>query len=459
MPTVDPSRPSAEDLASLLEFERLIADLSTRFISLPAAEVDREIEDALRRVCEFLGVDVAVLWQWSARDPGGHPAHPRPSPPGPGPFEPLRQELYPWVVEADARRPRGRPALTGRAARGRHDRPRERPLDRHQVEPHPSSRGRGRASGRRPGLQHAAGGARLARSARPVARAGRRRSSRTPWRGGDTSCGCTRARSGCPGGRLRRGRPVEPRPPHGRLLGSPSGRALSSASRRTRSSPSRASESRSTPTTGARPRRRRDVRAVGRARRRWSTGSSIPRAAVRWIDSRGRPQPGPDGRPAGSMGVSIDITERKGAEEAIRAGRDRLEAAADLAGLAFYEVDFAAGTAFLDERFRDLSGVPPEREPGLGPVEFWMEQVHPEDRERVLAAAPAAARRDAGGAQHRVPLPAPGPRREVVSPRGPRHRAATAAVARSRRSASSATSRRDGSARRPCGSRTRRSSG
>jgi PAS domain S-box-containing protein len=110
-----------------------------------------------------------------------------------------------------------------------------------------------------------------------------------------------------------------------------------------------------------------------------------PSRGVRWIDSRGRPQPGPDGRPAGSMGVSIDITERKGAEGAIRAGRDRLEAAADLAGFASYEVDFAAGTAFLDERFRDLSGVPPEREPGLGPVEFWMERVHPEDRERVLA--------------------------------------------------------------------------
>ena len=69
--------PSAEHLASLLEFETLIADLSSRFINLPPGEVDREIEDALRRVCELLGIDLAVLWQWSTRDPGRHRAHPR----------------------------------------------------------------------------------------------------------------------------------------------------------------------------------------------------------------------------------------------------------------------------------------------------------------------------------------------------------------------------------------------
>ena len=61
----------------------------------------------------------------------------------------------------------------------------------------------------------------------------------------------------------------------------------------------------------------------------------------------------------------------------------RLAAGVDLAGLGFYEVDFTAGVAFMDERLRALLGLPPEREAGLQPVEFWLEQIHPEDRQRV----------------------------------------------------------------------------
>ena len=38
-------------------------------MNLAPDEVDREIEDALRRVCEPLGIDLAVLWQWSDADP------------------------------------------------------------------------------------------------------------------------------------------------------------------------------------------------------------------------------------------------------------------------------------------------------------------------------------------------------------------------------------------------------
>jgi len=37
------------ELEERLRFETLIADLSSKFINLPAGEVDREIEDAQRR--------------------------------------------------------------------------------------------------------------------------------------------------------------------------------------------------------------------------------------------------------------------------------------------------------------------------------------------------------------------------------------------------------------------------
>ena len=51
-------------------FEQLLLELSSRFVNLPPDDVDRAIEDALGRVCEFLDIDFAVLWQWSAAAPG-----------------------------------------------------------------------------------------------------------------------------------------------------------------------------------------------------------------------------------------------------------------------------------------------------------------------------------------------------------------------------------------------------
>ena len=56
---------STEQTESRLEFETLISELSSRFINLAGGEVHDEIEDALRRVCEFIAIDFAMLWQAS----------------------------------------------------------------------------------------------------------------------------------------------------------------------------------------------------------------------------------------------------------------------------------------------------------------------------------------------------------------------------------------------------------
>ena len=151
--------------------------------------------------------------------------------------------------------------------------------------------------------------------------------------------------------------------------------------------------------------------------------------------------------------VFANALARKRAEEALGAGRDRLEAATDLAGLAFYEVDFAAQTVFVDEGFARLTGVPPEREAGLGPVHFWIEQVHADDRERVLELRRQLHEGDAGAAEHRSiasSTPAAG---RCGSTTWPASRGATRRAGWSGPSASCATSRRGGVARRPCGRR------
>ncbi|MEJ2581874.1 MAG: PAS domain-containing protein, partial [Acidobacteriota bacterium] len=110
----------------------------------------------------------------------------------------------------------------------------------------------------------------------------------------------------------------------------------------------------------------------------------LPDGGVRWISSHGRPGFTSDGEPERLMGISIDMNERKAREEAIRASEVRLAAGAELAGLAHYEVDFDQGSMYVDDRLRDLCGVPPDREGGLQALEFWLKHLHPDDAQRVM---------------------------------------------------------------------------
>ena len=68
---------SEEQLKERLKFETLLADISARFVNVPAREVDHEIMDAERRICEFLDLDLAALWQSSEEAPDVLYAHPR----------------------------------------------------------------------------------------------------------------------------------------------------------------------------------------------------------------------------------------------------------------------------------------------------------------------------------------------------------------------------------------------
>lgn len=87
------------ELEERLRFETLIADLSSKFINLPAADVDREIEAAQRRVCQCLDVDLSALWQWSVDTPRIFTLTHLYSPPS-GPKKPVgidAEEAFPWV--------------------------------------------------------------------------------------------------------------------------------------------------------------------------------------------------------------------------------------------------------------------------------------------------------------------------------------------------------------------------
>ena len=88
------------ELQERLRFETLIADLSLRFVNVPADRVDREIEDAQRAICECLGLEHSSLWQTSTQNPGEmvltHLYRDDPELPPP-PKRMSAQKFFPWT--------------------------------------------------------------------------------------------------------------------------------------------------------------------------------------------------------------------------------------------------------------------------------------------------------------------------------------------------------------------------
>ncbi len=78
----------------------LIADLSSRFVNMPSGQIGRMIEDAQRRVCECLGLDISTLWQWAPDDSETlvmtHIYRRFPGPATPERFE--AREHFPWAL-------------------------------------------------------------------------------------------------------------------------------------------------------------------------------------------------------------------------------------------------------------------------------------------------------------------------------------------------------------------------
>jgi PAS domain S-box-containing protein len=98
---VSPETDLQHKLEERLRFETLLAEISARFVNLPAEQIDQEIEDAQRRVCDCLGLDLSALWQWSDETPRFFTLTHLFSPPE-GPSRPEQidaEEAFPWQFE------------------------------------------------------------------------------------------------------------------------------------------------------------------------------------------------------------------------------------------------------------------------------------------------------------------------------------------------------------------------
>ncbi|HYT98472.1 MAG TPA: ATP-binding protein, partial [Casimicrobiaceae bacterium] len=79
-------------------FEQMLAELSARFINLPAPEVDNAINNALRRIAQMLGCDRSQLIRLSAQGDDARVTHSGAV--GDIPAVPVKSvsQLYPWVL-------------------------------------------------------------------------------------------------------------------------------------------------------------------------------------------------------------------------------------------------------------------------------------------------------------------------------------------------------------------------
>ncbi len=377
--------PRSEEKESLLEFETLISELSSRFINLPPAEVDREIEEVQRRVCEVLGVDLSALWEPTGSDGPLTLTHFYSSredllPPMRGMSS---QEYFPWLE---------REMMAGRVVAAS------------SLDELPEAAAHDRDNLRMFGVQSNLTLPLTVGGASPV---------------GALGFNATTVERDWPGPLVKRLQLVAQVFANA-LARKRADEALQESEERLTMAADSAGAGlwileyhtgifwiteQTRAVFGYSPDEVVDLdrfmsvihpddqdlvqRAMERAKCATEPVTVEYRVlregdGPRWVVSRGRARFSATGEPDRLMGVSMDISERKRALEALRASEARLETGVELAGLAFYEVDFRQRVAYVDERFRSLCGIPADREQGLGPLEFWTEHLHPDDRQRVL---------------------------------------------------------------------------
>jgi PAS domain S-box-containing protein len=113
---------------------------------------------------------------------------------------------------------------------------------------------------------------------------------------------------------------------------------------------------------------------------------AFPRADGRtdWLRWEMTPWRRQDGSVGGAILFSEIITARRDAEDALRASDVRLRLAVETVGLGTWDTDLETGQSTWSEHLFRILGLPPTEAPV--DVGLWIDRVHPEDRNRVVAA-------------------------------------------------------------------------
>lgn len=101
----------------------------------------------------------------------------------------------------------------------------------------------------------------------------------------------------------------------------------------------------------------------------------------RWVLARGTPRHTPSGSFAGFLGLCMDVTDRKIAQENLRQSEQRYRTLTEAIPQIVWNTDPRGEVTYFNRRWLDYTDLPVEKAHGQG----WMSAVHPDDRERVFA--------------------------------------------------------------------------
>jgi len=101
---------------------------------------------------------------------------------------------------------------------------------------------------------------------------------------------------------------------------------------------------------------------------------------VRWINARGQFYYGANGAAVRMLGMAVDITERKQAEQVLREGEERFRVVANTAPVMIWMSGTDKLRTYVNQPWLVFTGRPLEAELGEG----WVESVHPKDLNRCM---------------------------------------------------------------------------
>ena len=116
-----------------------------------------------------------------------------------------------------------------------------------------------------------------------------------------------------------------------------------------------------------------------------------PDGAVHWVLLRAQALTDSSGRPVRAIGIVMDITERKLAEQALRASETRLKLAQEAAGIGVWDWDVQSHAVTWSPEIYKLMGIEPVS--GVVPrFRLWLRALHRDDRAKAAETIRRAAR-------------------------------------------------------------------